>query len=174
MTGRDPVDGTEDNADASDGLITSRIEFHAALRSAFSAAARAGSRELWLMDTDFGDWPLGEIAVVEQLALWVSSRRRLTLIAHSFETVAARHARWVAWRRTWSHVVSCRSNPEIEADAVPTLLLAADTVSVRLSDKVHYRGRHAHGRAEALRCTELIDAVLQRSEEAFPVSATGL
>jgi hypothetical protein len=166
--------GTGDSDDARDTLITSRDEFHTALRSAFAEAARTGSRELWLMDADFADWPLGDSGVVGQLDLWVSSQRRLTLIAHDFDAVAARHARWVRWRRTWSHVVSCRSNAEVEADDLPTLLLAAGTVSVRLSDKLHYRGRHAHDRAEALRCKEMIDAILQRSEEAFPVSATGL
>jgi hypothetical protein len=157
-----------------DTVITSRVEFHAALHSAFAEAARVGSRELWLMDADFADWPLGESEVIAQLDRWVSSRRRLTLIAHNFDSVAARHARWVRWRRTWSHVVSCRSNEEVEADDLTTLLLASNTVSVRLSDRLHYRGLHSHGRAEELRCRELVDAVLQRSEEAFPVSATGL
>jgi hypothetical protein len=163
-----------DTSNPGETLITSRSEFHAALRAAFVEAAAAGSRELWLVDSDFSDWPLGEPGVVEQLALWAASNRRLTLIAGSFDTVAARHARWVNWRRTWSHVVSCRSSEDIEAEAVPTLLLAIGAVSVRLSDKLHYRGRLSHGQAEALRCREMIDAVLQRSQEAFPVSATGL
>ena len=112
-----------------DSLITSRGEFHAALKSALAEAATVGCRELWLCDTDFADWPLGELAVVESFAQWAGSHRRLTLIAESFDEVARRHARWNEWRRHWSHIVHCR---------------------------------------------ELIDAVLQRSEEAYPVTTTGL
>jgi hypothetical protein len=157
-----------------DSLITSRAEFHAALRLAFAEAATAGSHELWLADTDFADWPLGERDVVENLTRWVASSRRLTLIAHDFDEVARRHPRWVTWRRQWSHVVTCRTNAELEADGIPTLLVASGTVTVRLSDPTHHRGRIAHDRAEELRCKELIDAVLQRSEEAFPATSTGL
>ena len=70
--------------------------------------------------------------------------------------------------------MSCRSNAELEAGEMPTLLIAAGTVTVRLSDPVRHRGRIAHDRAEELRCKELFDAVSQRSEEAFPATSTGL
>lgn len=156
------------------GLIQSRAEFHAALRSAFAQAASAGSREIWLSDVNFADWPLGEREIVDSLSQWVTSTRRLTVFAHDFEDLARRHPRWVTWRRHWSHVVTCRTNAELEADDVPTLLVASGTVTVRLSDAVHHRGRVSHDRAEELRCKELLDAVLQRSEEAFPATSTGL
>ena len=157
-----------------DRLITSRAEFHAALRQAFAEAAAAGSRELWLADNDFADWPLGERDVIERLSEWAASSRRLTLLANTFDEVARRHPRWVTWRRQWAHVVSCRANTELEAGQVPMLMIASGTVTVRLSDPLHYRGRISHDRAEELRCKELIDAVLQRSEEAFPATSTGL
>jgi hypothetical protein len=85
-------------------LITSRSEFHAALRLAFVEAAAQGSRELWLCDNDFGDWPLGERAVIEQLSLWAASSRKMTLVALTFDEVSRRHARWVQWRQQWSHM----------------------------------------------------------------------
>ncbi len=159
---------------ASDTLITSRGEFHAALRSALAEAAAVGCRELWLCDNDFADWPLGERAVVESLAQWAGSHRRLTLIAHNFDEVARRHARWNEWRRQWSHIVHCRSNAELEAGQMPSVLLASELLSVSLVDTVHYRGRFSHDAADGVRCRELIDAVLQRSEEAYPVTTTGL
>jgi hypothetical protein len=162
------------NAPTSPGLITSRGEFHAALRLAFTEAAAQGSREIWLCDNDFADWPLGERAVIEQLGHWAYSSRKLTLIARHFDDVARRHARWVEWRRQWSHIVSCRTNNELEAGEMPTLLLASGTLSVRLSDALHHRGRLSRERADEVRCKELIDAVLQRSEEAFPATTTGL
>ena len=156
------------------GLITSRSEFHNALRTALADAANHGARELWLCDNDFADWPIGERAVVESFAQWAASSRRLTLVARHFDDVARRHARWVEWRRTWSHIVTCRTNNELPTGEFPAVLVASGTVTVRLSDAVHHRGRIAHDKGEELRCREMIDAVLQRSEEAFPASVTGL
>ena len=158
----------------SSGLITSRSEFHDALRAALADAANHGARELWLCDNDYADWPLGERAVVESFAQWAASSRRLTLVARHFDDVARRHPRWVEWRRTWSHIVTCRTNTEVASGEFPTVLVAVGTVTVRLSDTVHHRGRIAHDKCEELRCKEMIDAVLQRSEEAFPASVTGL
>jgi len=160
--------------DSTSRLITTRAEFHAALRGAFAEAAAAGSRELWLSDPNFADWPLGEREVVELLGQWAASNRRLTLVAFTFDEVMRRHPRWVAWRLHWSHIVACRTNHELESADVPTLLCAVGTVTVRLSDPEHYRGRLAHDKAEELRCKELFDAVLQRSEAVFPATTTGL
>jgi hypothetical protein len=159
---------------ASDAVITSRSEFHMALRDAFAEAASVGCRELWLCDVDFADWPLGERAVIEHLAQWAASQRRLTLLAEDFSDVPRRHPRWVEWRRNWSHVVHCRTNTELESGQMPSVLLAQGLLSVRLSDRVHYRGQRSHEHVEGLRCREMIDAVLQRSEEGFPATMTGL
>jgi len=158
----------------SDSLITTRGEFHAALNSALAEAAAVGCREIWLCDENFADWPLGERAVVESFSQWAGSHRRLTLIAHSFDEVARRHARWNEWRRQWAHIVHCRSNAELESGQMPSVLLATGLLSVSLVDPVHYRGRFSHDAADGVRCRELIDAVLQRSEEAYPVTTTGL
>lgn len=158
----------------SDSLISTRAEFHAALRTAFEKIADAGAREVWLSDENFADWPLGERETVELLTRWAASNRKLTLLARDFDEVARRHPRWVAWRRHWSHIVSCRSNTELATGEFPTLLLGLGTVSVRLSDTVRHRGRLSQEKAEEVRCKEQIDAVLQRSEEAFPATTTGL
>ena len=158
----------------SDSLITSRGEFHAALHSALDEAAAVGCREIWLCDENFADWPLGERAVVESFSQWAGSHRRLTLIAHSFDEVARRHSRWNEWRRQWAHIVHCRSNAELESGQMPSVLLATGLLSVSLVDPVHYRGRFSHDAADGVRCREMIDAVLQRSEEAYPVTTTGL
>ena len=156
------------------GLITSRKTFHEALYRAFAEAAAVGCRELWLCDANFADWPLGERAVVGHLGQWAGSQRRLTLLATTFDEVGQRHPRWVEWRRQWSHVVHCRTNTDLEAAQMPSLLLAPGLMSVRLSDTVHWRGRWSREVADEVPCRELVDAVLQRSEEAFPTTVTGL
>ena len=159
---------------ASHGLIASRGEFHAALQQAFEAAATLGCRELCLCDPDFADWPLGERKVVEQLGRWAGSQRRLTLLASTFDELVRRHPRWVEWRRQWAHVVHCRSNAVLEAGRMPTLLIAPGLCSVRLSDAAHHRGRWSREAADEVHCRELYDAVLQHSQETFPVTTTGL
>lgn len=158
----------------SDTLITSRAEFHAALRTAFTEIAASACAEIWLADNDFADWPLGDRAFVEQLTQWARSSRRLTLVARHFDDVARRHPRWVAWRRDWSHIVGCRTNSELPGGEFPTLLVARGLVSVRLSDNVHHRGRLSHAKPDELRCMEQFDAILQRSAESFPATTTGL
>lgn len=154
--------------------ITSRTEFHAALRSAFAHAADLGAREIMLCDANFADWPLSERAVIDALTRWAGSTRRLTLYAQTFDEVARCHGRWTEWRRQWSHVVQCRSNGEIEASEFPTIYWATAAMSVRLADPVRFRGIASREAADALTCLEAIDAVLQRSAEAFPVTTLGL
>ncbi len=155
-------------------LITSRSSFQDAVRDGFAAAAQLGCRELWLCDADFSDWPLGERAVIEQLTQWATSQRRLTLLASDFDDLARRHSRWVGWRRDWAHVVHCRTNTELERSQFPCVMLAPGAFSVALSSPVQHRGRVSDAPADLLRWKESIDAVLQRSEESFPATTTGL
>lgn len=155
-------------------LIDSRGEFQQSVRAAFIEAAAQGCREIWLCDVDFANWPLNEPAVIDGLMHWAKSYRKLTLLAQNFDDLARRHARWVAWRQNWSHVVDCRTNTELEAGKFPTILLAADLLTVRLVDPLRFRGSVSRDAADALRGRELLDAVLQRSEEAFPVTSLGL
>ena len=77
-------------------------------------------------------------------------------------------------RRAWSHLVECRANTELEPHSFPTVLLAPGLLCVVLSDPVRHRGRTSRDAADALRCKEQIDAVVQRSEESFPATTTGL
>ncbi len=155
-------------------LITTRNEFHDALREAFGAMASTGCREAWICDDDFTDWPLNERAVVEHLAQWALPHRKLTVVARTFEEFARRHPRWVEWRRQWSHVVECRSLEEAQPGDLPPMLLAPGLVVVRLFDAIHLRGSVSHDVADAVQGRELIDAVLQRSAEAFPATILGL
>lgn len=155
-------------------VITTRNEFQEALRSAFGQAADAGASEIWLSDPDFADWPLGERRVIEYLTHWAHSRRRLTLLARSFDEIARRHGRWTEWRRQWSHVVDCRSNGDLVASEFPTICLVPGVISVRLVDRIQHRGMASHEPADALECREAIDAVSQRSVEAFPATTLGL
>ena len=155
-------------------LITTRAEFHDALRNSLGEIAATGCREIIMSDADFADWPLSEPAVIESLTRWAQKHRKLTLLAQTFDEIARRHGRWVEWRRQWSHVVECRANIELEAAQVPTVLLAPSLLVLRLVDPIRYRGSVSHEVADMVLCGEQIDAVLQRSEETFPVTTLGL
>jgi hypothetical protein len=157
-----------------EGILTSRGEFHEAIRGALRLAADQGCRELFLSDATFADWPLAERAVIEDLTRWAYAHRKLTLLAQNFDEFPRRHVRWVEWRRQWSHVVECRSMAEAEPGQIPSMLLAQGVVTVRLLDADHYRASVSTTPADGIRARDQLDAILQRSEEAFPVTMLGL
>jgi hypothetical protein len=157
-----------------DAAIESREAFHQALLDGLHAAAEAGCPELWFCDTDFSAWPLGRPVVVEALTRWVGSRRRLRLLAADYSAFAQGVPRWHAWRRRWAHVVHCHAVQDELAAQVPTLLLAAPRLALRLHDRTRYRGRVLHDINEMAACREQIDALMQRAEEALPVTTLGL
>ncbi|CAN5321592.1 hypothetical protein BH09PSE5_BH09PSE5_06010 [soil metagenome] len=155
-------------------LFESRNEFQAAIRNAFAQAAEVGCRELWLCDVNFANWPLGEIKVVEELTQWGYAHRKLTLFALDFDEFARRHVRWVEWRRKWAHIVECRALKELEASQVPTIFLAPGLTTVRLFDSNNFRGSASSLKSDEVSARELLDAVSQRSVEAFPATTLGL
>jgi len=155
-------------------LITTRLEFHGALQEAFAEMAQTGCREVWISDEDFADWPLNAPSVIEQLTHWAQSHRKLTVIARHYDEVLRRHARWVQWRRQWSHIVECRAFEDAGAGEIPTLLLAGNLVSVRLFDPVHVRGSISRDPVDFVQQRELVDALSQRSAESFPPTTLGL
>ena len=154
--------------------MAGRSEFQAAVRAALAEAATAGWRELWLCDADFANWPLGEPGVVESLTQWAGPQRRLTVLALHFDEVSRRHARWIQWRRQWAHAVHCRALQELQPDDVPAMLYAPGRLSLRLLDPLRCRGIVSRLPADGLRARELIDAISQRSAEAFPATTLGL
>ena len=154
--------------------IATRADFQETVRAAIAQAAELGAPEIFLVDPNFADWPLGERGVVDALTRWVDSRRRLTLMAYSFDDLARRQIRFVEWRRQWAHVVHCRHDDELETEQIPTLLLVPGVVCLLLLDRVRCRGTVSSRPIDLAECRESIDALLQRSAEAFPVTTLGL
>ena len=155
-------------------LITTRLEFHDALREAFAEIAGTGCREVSICDADFSDWPLDDSAILEALTRWAMPHRKLTVIAREFDEFPRRHPRFTDWRRTWSHVVDCRILDEADAVQPPTILLALDLVTLRLVDPIRPRGSLSREAGDLVRNREMIDAVSQRSTEGFPATILGL
>ncbi|MBX9715559.1 MAG: hypothetical protein K2X42_03080 [Burkholderiaceae bacterium] len=156
------------------GLIETRAQFQAAVRSAIAQIASAGVREIWLCDEDFADWPLNDPLVVEHLAQWASAHRRCNVLASRYDSIQRQHPRWVHWRRQRSHVVQCRAPDESHVNPLPCVLLAPGCVTLRLVDRERWRGSVSTELADAVRERERLDVLLQRTVEAFPSSTLGL
>ncbi|HET7795130.1 MAG TPA: hypothetical protein VFL64_17235 [Rhizobacter sp.] len=163
-----------DDAPSTSRILTSRGEFHDALREVFALVAEKGCREVFVADPNFADWPLGERAVIDSLSRWAYAHRKLTLLAEHFDEFPRRHTRWVDWRRQWAHVVECRSLCEEDAGKLSGLFLAPGLVTLRVLDAEHYRASLSFEASDAIRARDNLDALLQRSEEAFPVTTLGL
>jgi hypothetical protein len=155
-------------------LITSRTEFHDALKEAFAFVADQGCREVVIADPNFADWPLSDRSVLESLTRWAYRHRKLIVLAESFDEFPRRHARWVEWRRQWSHVIECRSVDPADVGQLKGLFLAPELLTLHVLSPEHYRASLSFDPADALAARDGLDALLQRSEEAFPVTTLGL
>jgi hypothetical protein len=155
--------------------IDSRAAFAAAVRWGFDAAAARSARRIVCVDRDFAEWPLDEPALLDTLTAWLRlPKRRLVLLADRYDEMPRRHARFVRWRADWAHAIDAFSPPTDDGADLPTLLVDDGPISVQLLDAVHWRGRCELDARHAQLWRESLDAVLQRSDPAFPVSHLGL
>jgi len=114
------------------GRFEGREAFRQLVRDALACAARQGWRELILCDADFSDWPLGERAVAQSLQDWSATGRRCTLLARRYDAVVRDHARFVAWRKTWSHIVDARACASADPLGMPSAIWSPGWVMRRV------------------------------------------
>lgn len=155
------------------GRFEGRVAFQQAVRDALAAAAAEGWRELVLSDPDFGDWPLGERAVAESLNAWAASGRRCILLARHYDEMPRRHARFVQWRQTWSHVVEARGCRSADPLELPSAVWSPRWVMHRL-DPVRCVGVAGVEPDRRVQLRELLDQWLGQSAPAFPATTLGL
>lgn len=155
------------------GRFTGPTEFSDLIRRAFQAAALEGWREIILSDRSFEDWPLGERAVSQSLHEWSRSGRKLTMLAKNYDEVIRRHARFVTWRRAWSHIIDCRSNTSMSVDDFPSAFCSPAWVCQRL-DLDRCTGIAGTEPARRVLLRERLDECLRRSSAAFPATTLGI
>jgi hypothetical protein len=156
-----------------DGRFEGREAFRQALRDAMHQAAAQGWREIAFSDADFEDWPLGERAFVEALQAWSHSGRRFVMLAKSYDPVLRLHPRFVAWRKTWSHIIECRRVAQADRLDVPSLVLTPNWALQRIDvDRCVGVCSQAPERRVALR--ETLDHWLRQSAPGFPATTLGL
>lgn len=155
------------------GRFSGPVEFAQLVRVAFVAAAEQGWQSIVLCDSTFEDWPLGERAVAQCLNDWSNSGRKLTMLAKNYNEIMRRHARFVTWRQTWSHIVDCRSNAAVASSDMPSALWSQRWVFQRL-DMARSTGFSGSEPVRRLALKEQLDACLRLSSPAFSATTLGL
>ena len=148
-------------------------EFRDLVRAALAAAAALGWREIILSDPGFNDWPLGERAVAQSLADWSRTGRKCILLARRWDEVVRRHARFVTWRRTWSHIIEARGCPSADALEIPSGIWTPTWVLER-RDTVLSRGYTGGEPDRRLTLREKLNEWLSKSTPSFPAGTVGL
>jgi hypothetical protein len=162
-------------ATAQQRAIESRAGFVAAVHEAVSLALERATRRMVWVDVDFAEWPLDEPALLQALTDWVHlPQRQLVLLAANYDDMRRRRARFTAWYRLWSHAVAAFSPSHDDVAELPCLLLAEGAGLVHLLDPVHWRGWAVSDALQQRQWRERIDAFMQRSTPAFPVTTLGL
>jgi hypothetical protein len=155
------------------GRFSGRKVFQQLVRDAFACAAREGWREIILSDADFEDWPLAERAVVQSLEAWSQTGRQCTLLARRYDGVVRNHARFVAWRRTWSHIIEARACSTADGAELPSAIWSPGWVLQRL-DAERCTGMSGSEPERRLRLRENLHEWLRKSSPSFPATTLGL
>jgi hypothetical protein len=170
-------DNTDAEAAGAQPLPSRRFEgredFRQLLRDALACAAREGWREIILSDATFEDWPLNEREVAESLQAWARGGRRLVLLARRYDLVVRQHARFVAWRGMWSHIVTALACPAADASELPSALWSPAWVLER-RDVERSNGWCGSEPERRVLLRESLNEWLQKASPSFPATTLGL
>jgi hypothetical protein len=155
------------------GAFAGRDTFRDLVRTALAAAQGQGWKEIILCDADFADWPLGERAVAESLAAWSQAGRKCVLMARTWDEAQRRHARFVTWRRTWSHIIEARSCRSADPEEFPSAIWTPGWVLER-RDVIQSRGWMGPEADRRVALREKINEWMGKSSPGFASHTTGL
>lgn len=155
------------------GRFEGREAFRQLVRDALARAAVEGWREIVLCDAGFGDWPLGERAVAQSLLDWSKTGRRFVMMARRYDDVNRLHARFVAWRRTWSHIIECVGCPSADPQEFPSAIWSPAWVMRRL-DLERSTGVSGGEPQRRIALREELDEWQRKSSPSFPATTLGL
>jgi hypothetical protein len=141
---------------------------------AAGARPRPQPHEAWLVDPQFGDWPLDEVAVLDGLSAWLRPGGRvLRIVGLEFERTARQLPRFARWRRDWSHRLEVLRPADGVLPARLRGLLAGDGAWQWL-DAPDWRLRVVTEPVQARAMQEQLADFLQRCEPAWPATVLGL
>lgn len=157
-----------------EGRFSGPLEFNTCIRRAMAAAARENWTDIIICDIDFFDWPLGEKAPIEALTDWVRAGRQFTMLAERYDEVWRRHPRFVTWRQTWGHRVTClaRRN-QMGQIALPSAFWTPSWALQRL-DRAQCVGVATLDPMRRVALREELREVVRQSSPAFAATTLGL
>lgn len=155
------------------GPFTGPQAFADLIRAATSVADAMQWSEMVWSDATFQDWPLRERAVVDALHAWARKGRKLTLLANRFDDIPRLHPRFVQWRVTWDHIVTCRICKTVDASEFPSAFWTPSWALHRL-DPVRCTGVAGSEPRKRLLLREALDECLRQSGPGFPATTLGL
>lgn len=156
-----------------DGIFSGPQAFADQVRAACAASDVMGWNEMVWSDASFEDWPLRERAVVDALHAWAGSGRKLIMLAHRFDALPRLHPRFVSWRVTWDHIITCRVCKSIDASEFPSALWSPTWALQRL-DLMRSVGVATSEPRRRLMLRETLDECLRQSAPGFPATTLGL
>lgn len=155
------------------GRFIGREAFQQLVRDALACAAREGWREIILSDASFEDWPLGERAVAQSLQDWSASGRRCILLARRWDDAVRRHARFVNWRRTFSHIIEAKACAAADPLDLPSAIWSPGWVMQR-QDPERCSGVSGTEPERRILLRESLNEWLQKGSPAFAATTLGL
>lgn len=146
------------------------------IRSALERAAHEQWKSMVWCDTTFHEWPLGERATIECLNAWAGAGRSLIMIAQDYRYIVQHHARFVQWRKTWSHILDCRARKGVDEDDFPCALWSPQWAMQR-TERIEMGQRYYAvdlAPAQRVQLKEILDEHYRQSSPAFPATTLGL
>jgi len=156
-----------------EGRLQGRQLFSDLVRQALATAAAEGWPRLVLSDPDFGDWPLGERAVVASLQAWARPGRVLHLLGREFGSLRLQHPRFVQWRVAWAHLLEVRTCRSASFDDLPSAIWSPGWTLERIDagHGIMVASRDARRQVEL---AERLDHWWHKGSAAWPSSTLGL
>ena len=168
-----PIDDS-DKAEPARPEIDGRLAVLQAWSAWLTSLPETAPHRLWLVDSDFSDWPFDTTEVLSALTRWARlPARRMLWIGQDFEALAQRQPRLAVWRCDFAHVVEAYGPAPQERLDWPCWLMS-ERHAIVLADRDHWRGHNLHTAAELRALREGVDGLLQRCEPAWPAHVLGL
>ena len=157
----------------SSGRFSGQEAFEGLVRHAFERAAADGWPEIILSDPSFEGWPMGETSTIRALQAWAKPRRRLVLLAGRFDLLIRLQPRFVAWRKTWSHLVDGRVCPPSALAGLPSVIWSQHWFLSR-TDAQAGVGQYGADRVRLQALHEALQSKLKVSIAGFAPTTLGL
>ena len=157
----------------SSGRFSGQEAFEGLVRHAFERAAADGWPEITLSDPSFEGWPLGETSTIRALQAWAKPGRRLVVLAGRFDLLIQLQPRFMAWRKTWSHLVEGRVCSPSALAGLPSAILSRNWFLLR-TDAQAGAGQYGADRVRLQALHETLRSKFKVSGTGFAPTALGL